>query len=422
MLRRRTNLLAVAAFATVVLACTSATPVPTSTGSPTLAPSLATAGPAAAAATQQPGLPWSYADIQQPEDVLTVGSLPPIPNCHPCHYEAENDLFAISSWQNGLISIGSLQPPPQPLAFTSTDGASWDVVTGLSAHDNATSTAVASDGNRTVLVGNEHLGATAWAYDGSKWTQAPEQDSLHVDYAAGGMLAVIPFQGGWVGGGYCDDPLHDKHIACAWRSPDGLTWTRDADPGNVFAGGRIWTMTSIGDTIVALGTNGDEIYGPAGAWIWNSADGWQQSQFAPDNGGAVAAVTVTRDGRGYIAVGKNAKDLGAAVWTSPDGKVWTAVPDQPSFHFYLLALRMASIVAGPDYYLVGGWRSDQAKGSGVLWRSTDGQTWTDPEWQTTFSGGEIDGVALTDQRAIAVGRTGYPDWNKATIWVRPLPY
>jgi hypothetical protein len=98
------------------------------------------------------------------------------------------------------------------------------------------------------------------------------------------------------------------------------------------------------------------------------------------------------------------------------------VADQPAFHYYLLPLRMQSIAVGSSGYLVGGWRSDVGKGSAVLWRSTDGLTWTDPEWQTTFSGGEITGVTLTDALAIAVGRTGYPDWDRATIWTRPLPY
>jgi hypothetical protein len=135
----------------------------------------------------------------------------------------------------------------------------------------------------------------------------------------------------------------------------------------------------------------------------------------------MASVTTTPDG-GFIAVGKNSEDLGAAVWTSTDGSTWQAVPDQPAFHYFLQPLRMQSIVSTPDGYFVGGWRSDVAKGSAVLWRSSDGQTWGEHEWQTTFSGGESTGVAVTDDRAIVVGRTGYPDWNRATIWTRPWPY
>ena len=408
--------------ATILLAGCGSSAVPTASSvAPTLSPPTqsAPAPTLEAVATQLPDLPWQYADIAQPTPVLTVPTLLPGYQCHPCHYVAEDQLFSVAPWPEGLISVGLLQPPAQPLAFTSTDGLSWQQVSGLAARADATPGASANVGQRTVLVGQEHNGATAWAFDGQSWQQAPEQDSLHVNYAAGAMNAVVGFDGQFVAGGFADDPLHEAAFAAAWRSSDGLTWTRDDDKG-VFDGGRIWAMATRGDTIVAVGTNGDDIYGPAGAWLWTATSGWEKAQILPDDGGAMAAVTVGPNG--FIAVGKDAKDLGAAVWTSPDGKVWTAVADQPSFHYYLLPLRMQSIVATPDGYLVGGWRSDVGKGSGVVWRSADGQTWSDPEWQTTFSGGQITGVAVTDNRAIIVGRTGYPDWNRATIWTRPWPY
>ncbi len=407
------------ALAMILTGCASSAP-PTSSA-PALEPSAAPTGspPSALLPTLAP-LPWQYAKIVQPDAVLTVPSaLPGGVDCHPCHYVAEDQLFAVAPWPSGLISIGLVQPPAQPLAFTSTDGLSWQPVSGLSARADASSNAVATVGAKTVLVGQEHNGASAWVFDGTSWTQAPEQDSLHVDYAAGGMNAAVGFNGQFVAGGYADDPLHDSHAAAVWRSSDGLTWQRDDDKG-VFAGGRIWAMAAMGDTIVALGTVGDVIYGPAGAWRWTAADGWKRAQILPDGGGAMAAVTVGPNG--FIAVGKNAKDLGAEVWTSTDGLVWQAVADQPAFHYNLQPLRMQSIVSSTDGYLVGGWRSDVAKGSGVVWRSTDGLSWSDPEWQTTFSGGQITGVVLTDKDAVIVGRTGYPDWNQATVWTRPWPY
>jgi len=352
--------------------------------------------------------------------VYTPPSLLPGYQCHPCHNLQEDQLFAVAPWQSGLITIGVVKPPSEPLAYTSNDGQIWQVVRGLSSSSDATPVGVTSAGNRTVLVGNEHNGATAWAFDGNTWQQSPEQDSLHVDYAAGGMNAVTTFDGSFIGGGFADDPLNLKSYAAVWRSTDGLTWTRDADTAGVFNGGRIWAMATKGDTVVALGTNGDVLYGQVGAWYWTQATGWQKAQIKPDDGGAIAAVVATSTG--FVAVGKNAKDLGASVWTSPDGKVWTAVADQPAFHYDLQPLRMQSITSTPSGFLVGGWRSDVAKGSAVLWRSTDGLTWSDPEWQTTFSGGESTGVGVIAGTAVLVGRTGYPDWNTATIWNRAWPY
>jgi hypothetical protein len=385
----------------------------------TISPEPASPSPAGAIATQQPGLAWRYADINQPSAVITAPSLDPSYQCHPCHYLAENDLLAVGKWSHGLIAVGQQKPPPEPMVLTSTDGLSWDQVDGLTARDTSTTNAVASAGDRTVIVGSEHSGATAWAYDGQSWTQAPEAPALAVPYAAGGMTAVTSLNGEFIAGGYRDDPLHNTASAAAWRSADGLTWQLD-DAGQVFANGRIWSMAHSTDMIVAVGTNGDPIYGPAAAWYWTAASGWQRAQIGPDDGGAMAAVTAGPNG--FVAVGKNGTDIGASVWTSTDGHAWKRIADQPSLHYYQLALRMQSIAAGPNGFLAGGWRSDVAKGSAVIWRSADALTWSDPEWQTTFSGGQVTGVALTENEAIAVGRTGYPDWNQATIWVRNLPF
>jgi len=358
--------------------------------------------------------------MEQPQSIITIPSMDPSVQCHPCHYTQENDLFAVAQWRAGLIAVGLITPPTAPNVFTSADGVTWQLVNGVPTRDPATSNAVTTLGDRTVMVGSEHNGATAWAFDGASWQQAPEQDSLFVEYAAGAMNAVVGLNGQFVAGGFADEPLHDVHIGAAWRSSDGLAWTRDDDKG-VFQGGRIWGMATSGETIVAVGTSGDEIYGPAGAWRWTASTGWERARIQPNDGGAMAAVSARPEG-GFIAVGKNSEDLGAAVWMSDDGLTWTAVADQPAFHFYLLPLRMQSIVATPHGYFVGGWRSDQGKGSAVVFRSADGQTWSDSEWQTTFSGGQASGVAVTGDRAVIVGRTGYPDWNRATIWTRTWPY
>jgi hypothetical protein len=127
---------------------------------------------------------------------------------------------------------------------------------------------------------------------------------------------------------------------------------------------------------------------------------------------AVAAGT-----RGFVAVGLNGDDSGARAWTSPDGRVWTAVPDAPSLRYYTSPLRMQSIAATPDGFVVGGWRSDAGNGSAVAWTSPDGVTWTQLPWQPSFSGGEMSGVAASGGSILAVGRTGYPDNNQATIWL-----
>ena len=406
---RHFTLLSASVLAVLTLAACAAVAAPTQSPLTPPPPTLA------------PG-PWLDAPIEQPDAVLDAPSLSPGYQCHPCHYLAENDLFGVANWPAGFIAVGVQEPPAQAIAFTSSDGMSWTPVAGFSGPETSSAVGVASDGTRTVVVGLQHSGAIAWAFDGHSWQQAPDQAAMHVDYAAGGMTTVIAFKGGFVAGGYRDDPLHGTASAAVWRSDDGLTWQLDDPPAGVFDRGRIWSLAALGDTIVAVGTGGDPIYGPAAAWRWTAPTGWQRATISPSDAGAMAAVTAGPDG--LIAVGKNGSDLGAGVWSSTDGQTWTAVADQPALHYYQLPLRMQGVAATPTGLLVGGWRSDVGKGSAVTWFATDDSAWSDPTWEPSFSGGEITGVAVSvdGSVAVAVGRTGYPDWNRATAWFRKAPY
>ena len=82
---------------------------------------------------------------------------------------------------------------------------------------------------------------------------------------------------------------------------------------------------------------------------------------------------------------------------------------------------MQSVVVGQSGLIAGGWRSDAGKGSAVTWTSADGVTWQGPSWETSFSGGQITGLAISGSVVVAVGRTGYPDWNQASVWVNRQP-
>ncbi len=407
----------IALLATIAIAgCASQTPTPTgpnATGGPTpasLAPTAETSSPAPSADA------WLVATIQQPAPVVEGPSLPPNFECHPCHYLAENDLLGVGTTPQGLIAVGIQSPPAAATAFRSADGTSWTPLPGFSGVDGSAAVAVASNGGRTVIVGHDHDGATSWASDGGTWATAPRQDSLLVPDAAGGMTSVTAFGSGFVAGGYRDDPLQVRSAAGVWRSDDGLTWT--LDDGSAFAGGRILGMAASGSMLVAVGTNGDPNYGPAAAWRWTAATGWQRARLEPDDGGAMRAVVATKDG--FVAVGLAAGDHGAMSWTSSDGMTWTAAQDQPGFHNFDYPVRMQSVATTPGGFVAGGWRSDPGKGSAMTWTSTDGVHWPST-WETSFSGGEIDGMALVDGRVVAAGRTGYPDWNTATVWTRPVP-
>jgi hypothetical protein len=385
---------------------------------PTASPADAAVSSAPPSAAAESTGPWQLADVALPAAVTTAPSLEPGYQCHPCHFLAEDQLLAVAPTPAGLIAVGVQQPPAQATAFISADGVHWGLLPGFTGAETTTAVAITANGSRSVIVGLDSSGATSWASGGNTWSQAPRQQDLLVPYAAGGMTSVAPFGSGFVAGGYRDDPLHLAASAAVWRSADGLSWQLDAEPG-AFTGGRIWGIAARGGTVVAVGTDGDPNYGPVGAWQWTAATGWRRARIAPDDGGAMRAVLATPSG--FIAVGLNGHDDGATSWSSPDGLAWTAAPDQASFHYGQAAMRMQSIAATPTGYVVGGWRSDAAKGSGVTWTSADGVTWQPWVWEPAFSGGQITGVAMLGGTAIAVGRTGYPDWNQATIWLNTAP-
>lgn len=361
---------------------------------------------------------WPSVSVPQPSAVDTVPSLEPGYQCHPCHFVAEDELLGVAPSPGGLIAVGYQTPPAEALAFSSADGRRWVATPGFSGATGTSAIAVASAGDRIVIVGSDASGAAAWLGAGDTWTPAPRQDDLLVPDAAGAMTSVIAAGDGFVAGGYHDDPTRAAASAAVWRSTDGLHWQAD-DGAGTFAGGRIWSLAVSGGTIVAVGTGGDPIYGPAAAWRWTPAGGWERAAIAPDPGGAMRAVTATATG--FVAVGKDADDRGAMTWTSSDGRIWTAAPDQPSFHSFTDPVRMQAVIGGSGGLVAVGWRSDAAKGSGVVWTSTDGVTWLGPTWETGFSGGEMTGVAAIGSTTVAVGRTGYPDWNAAAIWASPAP-
>ncbi len=95
--------------------------------------------------------------------------------------------------------------------------------------------------------------------------------------------------------------------------------------------------------------------------------------------------------------------------------------DQPAFHDGPSAVRMESVAADDRGLVAGGWQTDAANGSAAAWASADGQRWDAAPWVPAFSGGQMTGIALTDGRALGVGRSGYPDNNQAAAWIRDLP-
>ncbi|HEY5630313.1 MAG TPA: hypothetical protein VIR16_12470, partial [Candidatus Limnocylindrales bacterium] len=281
----------------VIAAACGSTPTPSPSAPPSPAAAVATASSPSASvmlATPTPGPSadptpapqWHDARIAQPAQVTGFASQPPGYYCDPCHNLSEDNLFGVGATSSGFIAVGAVTPPASAIAFWSADGASWAPLQGFASNDGSAALGAAEAGGRIVLVGHDPTGATAWVGSvQTGWTQAPSQASLAVPYAAGGMNAVVAFDGGFVAGGYRDDPSKAAAAAAVWRSKDGLTWTLDDDHGG-FAGGRIMGLAVVGDALVAVGASGDQIRGPAAAWRWTASTGWRRAD-VPTGGGAM---------------------------------------------------------------------------------------------------------------------------------------
>jgi hypothetical protein len=265
----------------------------------------------------------------------------------------------------GLVAVGSSPSGSDSDAavWTSVDGLTWSRVhdddfsaSSISERTGKAMQSVVVGGPGLVAVGNEGGAAAAvWtSVDGLTWTRVPhDREIFGSPTALGfGMTSVTAGGPGLVAVGIW--PEAPRISAKVWTSVDGLTWTRVPDDEAGFDGGQNpVSVTAGGPGLVAVG--GDDSY--AGAGVFTSVDGfhWVQvpddeaifsatygSDSAPDSrvyqpppeGAGLAMNDVIAVGDGLVAVGgptynyrgPRDGDLGAAVWTSPDGITWSRVP------------------------------------------------------------------------------------------------
>jgi hypothetical protein len=397
---------AAALLLTVIAGCG-----PGPTASPHTSPSATAIG--------SPGVStdWEVATIEQPASVTSAPSGAPV-FCSPCHPAQADLLFGVVRSPFGLIAVGVERPVPTMAAvWTSPDGGHWSRVNEFPADDGTAALAATADTRRVVIVGADHGGATSWSStDGRTWTRAPRSTQLGGPDGGTSMLAVTPWHDGFIAAGHRDDPAHGKAAGAVWRSADGIAWRRIVED-QAFAGARIMGLASTDRTIVAVGGT-DRDAGPPGV-AWTSQDGehWKRVASASPASGPMRAVTAV--GAAFIAVGLNADDTGAAVWSSRDGIEWLAVPEQESFQAHGQPIRMAAVARSANGLVAVGWKSDGGNGSAVVWNSPDGIEWRRTEGVPSFSGAEMDGVTAGPVGLVAVGTSGYPDNDQAQVWIGP---
>ncbi len=215
---------------------------------------------------------------------------------------------------------------------------------------------------------------------GIAWTQVATTVDGGILTEGDTVMGAIAFNGGYVMVGNGGQGDH----AVWWSSSDGTTWQRhDSDPA--FSGSLLNWVLPIPDGLLIVGTS-------------NQAD----DQCA----GGVFGCNVVFPLR---------------MWTSPDGATWTRQPDADLAVFGRAGLN--AVAAGPGGLVAFGARAP-AEGdvTPLVWTSTDGRAWTAaPEFYTAFPTAIVDDVTATATRFVAVGRPDDPGGpsGKGAAWYSP---
>jgi hypothetical protein len=273
---------------------------------------------------------------------------------------------------------------------------------------------VVATGDRLVAVGYTYpgfRGATWTSTDRQAWSLAelpgPDEPTIPtaIDRSPDGPVVAVGRIGPRAG---------------VWRSDDGTAWT-PVDGGEAFVEPPETRMTGIvtrGDGFLAGGWSG-LFNGPGRARFWTSPDGRSWTRLPDDPAFADGRVTALAGGRtGFVAVGTTGSwghATGGAAWWSADGTSWTRITDPALADGELLAVSPH----GPGYVAVGASLDGTAA---LVWLSPDGRTWKRAPTQEslTYHGLGItmsDVVAGASGELVAVGHFLFgSQYGQGTAW------
>ena len=318
----------------------------------------------------------------------------------------------------GLVAVGSTAyDHGDPALWTSVDGIAWtQVPLDEEAFGDGGPMSVIAAGPGLVAVGEG-----VWtSVDGFDWDRVPDEEGIFEDagltsvtVGGPGLVAV-----GVVAGGEFDN-------AAVWTSVDGIVWTRVPHDEATFgerSPGVDLTMSHVtvgGPGLVAVGMDWS---GPdANAAVWTSVDGLNWTRVPHDEevfggSGHQAISGVTAAGPGLVAVGTTRSPQQAVVWTSVDGLTWTRVARDENGS--LDGGQMNRVVVADSGLVAVGWIGWIGGPNSVaaVWTSPNGIVWSRVAHdEEAIGNGLMWDLVNTDRGLMAVGSDG----TNAVVWVGP---
>ncbi|WP_395106740.1 hypothetical protein [Actinomadura sp. SCN-SB] len=329
---------------------------------------------------------------------------------------------------NGFLALAAATPGPvTPVDLTKVPGAVRP--------ERTLNAIVQGPGGRLVVAGSSGGDAALWSTGGgSAWSRVRVTDPKAARAGGPGQIRrrltdVAAGPGGWLAVGRVDAPLTRTSAPFVTTSRDGTSWSAVTLPGATATSG------------VVSGPGGHVVVGVAGRSpaAWHSTDlrrwtrGAATSRDALAGSGSMRDVTVASTG--YVAVGGRLTPVPErgragvrppterpAVWTSADGRTWSAVaspalpPGLVSGSFFQVAARGGSLVALGSGKMAAS-PGAAARDTGFVARSADGGR----TWVTGFPPGmdattTPTAVTSTAKGFLLAATSGAPGREDVVLW------
>jgi hypothetical protein len=305
---------------------------------------------------------------------------------------------------------GQESPTPQPTASASetavpsastvpsTPLLSIIPIAGLTSEDEIR--AIIEVDGRLIGVGHRALQGAAWtSLDGESWTLAPDLPAESLGDLATTLTSMVEGPGGLVAVG--SSTGIDFSTPRIWYSVDGERWISvyglgAPDPAVVAPFGSVAAVAAGGPGFVALGLSSDDGF-TGRPQVWTSADG--RDWTAVDSQGLAGSLNDVIGGAGMlVAVGGS--DTAATALVSTDGATWTAAPEQEA----LQGAEMTSVAFQNGAFVAAGALTgpgDTFPSTPAIWHSPDGLHWS--LVLRGESGQRISQVVSADAGFVAIG-------------------